>query len=225
MSWLTDGHNLHASMGFGPLLLVAFWAGWKDLRAWMRRQGDALAPTRVLLAALLSGAAGVGHGLVVAPHFAQAPLVGLFFAATTVAQLLWAYLAVTRPQMRGLMTVAAGANVVLVALWGLSRTIGLPLVGLAGARQAVGPLDLTVVLIELVLIGCVAQGSTSPARARRSASTAAAQHTATASSAATEITPHISVQLPTSSARSGKATRRVAQYVATASTHQPPSRP
>lgn len=225
MSWLTDGHNLHAGLAIGPALLIAFFACWKDLQAWMHRQGDALAPTPVLLAALLSGAAGVGHGLAVVPHFAQAPLVGLFFAATTAAQLGWSYLALTRPQMRGLLPVAASANLGLVALWAISRTVGVPLAGPGGGRQAVGALDLVVVLAEVGLVGFVLQGFTSLARARRSASSAAAQHAATTSSAVTEITPQISIQFPTSSARSGNATSRVAQYVATASTHQPPSRP
>jgi hypothetical protein len=146
-------HALHLGTLLGPVLLLAFWAGWSDLRAWLRRHDDL--PTALIVAAALSIGAAAIHGLVTAPHVAQDPLYGAFFATCTLAQLAWAVLAVSRPT-RLLLTVGSVGNAAVVALWAVTRTAGIPLGVAAGTREAVGTLDVACGLLELGIVACCA---------------------------------------------------------------------
>jgi hypothetical protein len=98
-----------------------------------------------------TAAAGV-HAAVGPAHFREETVVGLFFALAAAAQLLWSVAVVVRP--KGLLIrFGVLGNVGLVALWAVSRTIGLP--GLP--PEGVGPWDLTCVVWELVAaIACLA---------------------------------------------------------------------
>lgn len=98
-------------------------------------------------AALASLAAAWTHALVTAPHLAQSPVVGAFFAATALAQTAWAALVLTRPSSRLLLLGAAG-NAAVVALWLASRTTGLPLLGV----EPVGAADLLATAYELAVV-------------------------------------------------------------------------
>jgi hypothetical protein len=146
-------HAAHLGTLAGPVLLLTFWATWSELRAWMRRKGDALVPTAVLLAAALSVGAAAIHAMVTPSHLQEDLLYGGFFAALTVAQLGWAGLVVLRPQP---WVLAAGAigNIGVVALWGITRTVGIPLGIAAGQREAVGILDVSCGLLELGIAAC-----------------------------------------------------------------------
>lgn len=148
-------HGLHLGTLLGPALLLAFWAGWADLRAWMHRQG-ALTPSTVLLAALLSAGAGAAHLLVCPAHFSEDPLYGVFFAAAAAGQFLWAAVVVNRPGT-AVLVAGIGANTAVVALWALTRTAGIPLGASAGRREPVGTLDVTTALLELAVIACCAR--------------------------------------------------------------------
>jgi hypothetical protein len=146
-------HAAHLGTLVGPVLLLTFWATWSELRAWMRRTGDAAVPTAALLAATLSVGAAAIHAIVTPPHLQEDLLYGGFFAVLTVAQLGWAALVVLRPQP-WLLAVGAIGNVGVVALWGITRTVGIPLGIAAGQREAIGVLDVTCGLLELGVAAC-----------------------------------------------------------------------
>jgi hypothetical protein len=78
-------------------------------------------------AAGLSFAVALVHGSVMATHFREYWLFGLFFAIVTPLQLAWAELVRRRPEDRLLLAVGAAGNLAVVMTWTLSRTVGLPL--------------------------------------------------------------------------------------------------
>ena len=107
--------------------------------------------------ALVASAAAAGVHAAMAPaHLREQAVVGLFFAAAALAQLTWTALALgTRPG-RGLLLTGVVGNTACIALWALSRTVGLPL-GLLPAPEAVGAWDLAALVWELVVVGaCLA---------------------------------------------------------------------
>jgi hypothetical protein len=146
-----SGHQQHVGLLLGPMLLLAFWAGWADLRAWIHRQGDDLAPAGVLVAAAASLGAGLIHALVTPAHFSEDPIYGVFFAATAAVQLAWAVHVVRRPDRR-LLQAGGTANVLLIALWAQTRLLTIPLGVAAGTRESAGVLDVTCVLLELLVV-------------------------------------------------------------------------
>jgi hypothetical protein len=152
---LVSNHAAHLGTLVGPILLVAFWATWSELRAWLRRTDSVQLPTAVIIAAALSVGAAVIHAIVFPPHLSESLLYGAFFAAMAVGQLGWAVLAVVRPRP---WVLAAGVigNLGIVALWALSRTVGVPLGIAAGRREAVGVMDTTCCLLELGIVACCA---------------------------------------------------------------------
>jgi hypothetical protein len=132
-----------------------------------RPQGSLRARTEpALLLGALAWAAGVMHAAASAEHLEEWPLAAAFFAGLMTAQLglgawLWA-----RPRRRALVAAAAG-SLAIVALWAVSRTVGLPFGPEAGHPEAVGVLDAMTVADELALAGCsvaVVRGSIRPLR-------------------------------------------------------------
>jgi len=105
--------------------------------------------------ALVSSAAAAGvHAAVGPPHFRESVLFGLFFALTAVLQLAWAGLLVVR-RSRALLVLGALGNVAVLAVWAVTRTVGLPF-GLLPDPEAVGPWDLACGVWELVVVAsCV----------------------------------------------------------------------
>lgn len=113
---------------------------WSDLRA-------------VVVTSSVS--AGVIHAAVFPHHLQERAVVGVFFAVTAVAQIAWAVL-VTRSASNRLLYAGAAGSVLLIGLWALARTVGLP-AGLADGHDGVGPWDLTAKAWELVVLaGCLA---------------------------------------------------------------------
>jgi len=107
------------------------------------------------IAVVSSGAAAGAHAAVGPAHLSEVPLFGLFFIATAGAQLAWAVTVLRRPSHRLLMFGAVG-NAVLVGLWLLTRSQGLPL-GLMPVPEAVGLWDLISTAWEVAVIGsCLA---------------------------------------------------------------------
>jgi hypothetical protein len=106
--------------------------------------------------ALLSGAAALIHFAVLGEHLREYWLFGLFFASAGLLQMLWALLVLSRPN--GLLVwLGALGNLVIVALWLVSRTRGLPLGPEAGSAEPIGfPDVLTTVYETLLVAGCVA---------------------------------------------------------------------
>jgi hypothetical protein len=94
----------------------------------------------VALAALSTGAATI-HFAVVAQHFEEWWLTGVFFVVVAVLQLVWAVVALLRPSAR-LWLVGAIGNALVVVTWIVSRTTGVPVGPEAGEPEPVGFVDL-----------------------------------------------------------------------------------
>lgn len=107
--------------------------------------------TRFLPPLALAAAAGV-HFAVIGDHFSEHPAAGLFFLVLAPAQLVAAVvLALGRTRAAALS--AAAAAMIPLAVWGLSRTVGLPPAG----REPVGFQDGLATTLELAtLLGLLA---------------------------------------------------------------------
>ena len=110
------------------------------------------AAQRILLPlAVVSSAAAAGvHAAVGPAHFRDAALVGLFFAGTALLQLVWAG-AVAVDCSRALLMLGVVGNVAVLALWGVTRTLGLPF-GVLPVPEAIGPWDVACGAWELVVV-------------------------------------------------------------------------
>ena len=97
-----------------------------DLAHAPARQSPADTPAgRYTLAGLSAGAAAI-HLAVIPEHLTEYWPFAVFFAAVAAFQATWALAVLARPQP-GLYRLGAVASAGLIALWALSRTIGLPL--------------------------------------------------------------------------------------------------
>jgi len=145
-------HGEHVVVILVPVLAFALLAVGADLRAWMDRRGMSRPNSGMMLAAAFSAVAALIHGLVAPEHFQEAFIYGAFFAVSTVAQLAWSVLAVTRND-RWLAAVGLVGNAACVLLWAVTRSVGIPLGPEAGEVEAVGALD---VLCAAAEVGVVA---------------------------------------------------------------------
>ncbi|WP_407664622.1 hypothetical protein [Mycolicibacterium anyangense] len=102
-------------------------------------------------AAVASIGAAVIHIGVAPVHWRDWAPSGVFFAAIAVFQLVWGFLAWSRPTA---MVLSAGvaANAALVGLWIVSRTVGLPLGPNAGQPEAVEAAGICVLLLQCYVI-------------------------------------------------------------------------
>jgi hypothetical protein len=107
-------------------------------------------PADIAMAGLLAAAGGL-HLAALPGHLRSSTTVGAFFAVTAVAQLIGAVLVATRPSRRVAGAVVAG-NLVLLGLWALSRTTGLPVGGDIGAREPLAALDGLAAAVELLAV-------------------------------------------------------------------------
>jgi len=102
---------------------------------------------RLWSAAGLLGAAAV-HAFVVPEHLHEWPAAGAFFVVLSVAEVMAAGLVLDRP-VRAAWPVAAAVSVLPLAIWLLSRTVGMPFGPEAGTPEAVGMADVAACLLEL----------------------------------------------------------------------------
>lgn len=109
----------------------------------------------VRAAAGLSFGAALIHGSVMAAHFREWWLYGLFFAIVTPLQLAWTAGVVRRPSRTRLLSVGAVGNLLVVGTWALSRTVGMPFGPDAGEAEAVGLKDVLASLDEVALAALV----------------------------------------------------------------------
>jgi hypothetical protein len=114
--------------------------------------GGGLALSTLVLACLSAGA-GVIH-LVMAPsHMGESAVEGAGFLAAGWLQVGLAVALVRRdPPRRALLWSAAAVNAVLIALWLVSRTAGLPMGAHAGHAARVSFVDATAVAFEVVVV-------------------------------------------------------------------------
>jgi len=101
--------------------------------------------------AALSIGAGVIHAAVVPEHLDEWWFFGAFFIITAVFQLAWAAVVVLRPSAI-VYTNGALVNGAIIAVWVLSRTVGLPIGPEAWMPEPVSTLDVTATLMELLLV-------------------------------------------------------------------------
>jgi hypothetical protein len=103
-------------------------------------------------AALLSLAAAVIHVWVMPEHFAEWWGYGVFFLIAAIAQAIYA-IGVLRAPTPTLLRVGIIGNLAIIALWVVTRTIGIPVFGPhAGEIEAIGAIDVASKLVELLLI-------------------------------------------------------------------------
>jgi hypothetical protein len=105
---------------------------------------------RIALAALSTGAAAI-HLAMVPAHVGEWALEGGGFIAAAWAQLLVAFLAVTRPSKR-LWWFAVASNVVFATTWAVSRTSGFPFGPNKDIAEKLTFVDLTCVVFELAVV-------------------------------------------------------------------------
>ena len=113
----------------------------------------------VFIAAVLVFASSVIHSVVIADHFEEYWLFGSFFAVVTLAQAVWVMLVFQEPLDRRLLVVGAVGNALLIAVWAVSRTVGVPFGPEPWSPETIGAIDLlskadelaAVVLIVVVL--------------------------------------------------------------------------
>ncbi|MEO9322648.1 hypothetical protein ABFT23_04105 [Nocardioides sp. C4-1] len=106
--------------------------------------------------ALVATAAAAGIHAAVAPaHLAESPVTGAFFLAVAAGQLAWALAAAGHPT-RVLLHAGIALQLALVALWAVTRTVGLPF-GLLPEPHPVGGWDLACVAWQLVAVAGCAQ--------------------------------------------------------------------
>jgi len=118
------------------------WAGIDRHTAWT-------------LAALSATAAAV-HAQVGPEHFRESAAFGVFFLCASAGQAAWA-VAVCRKPVRAVLLAGAAANAAVVALWAVSRTMGLPIGPRAWRPEAVSQPDVVATLLELSIVAAVAR--------------------------------------------------------------------
>jgi hypothetical protein len=104
----------------------------------------------LILAAFAWGSAAI-HAVVAVPHFHEYVPYGVAFTVLAAAQAGWGVLVSCRPTVRWLgagMLVSVG----VIAVWAISRTVGLPLGPEAGSPEPVGFADVGATLDELALV-------------------------------------------------------------------------
>jgi hypothetical protein len=115
---------------------------------------------RVLAVTSSVASAGV-HAAVFPHHLEEAVVVGIFFLVVTVAQMAWSYLVCLDATRERLLAGIVG-SLGLVALWSVSRSVGLPWLG----REPVGWWDLASGFWELVVVGTCLVGLRRPLQQR-----------------------------------------------------------
>jgi hypothetical protein len=123
-----------------------------------RREGEArptgLARTLPLQLAMLSTGAAVVHFAVIAQHWDEWWLTGIFFIAVALFQLAWALLVLLRPSLLVYLS-GAVVNALVVVTWIVSRTSGVPVGPEAGEAESVGFPDVLATAYEVLLVALV----------------------------------------------------------------------
>jgi hypothetical protein len=100
--------------------------------------------------AIASAGAAATHAAVGPAHFREAAAFGVFFALAAASQAGWAVLLLLRPTRR-LLVVGAIGNAAVVALWAVTRTIGLPIGPDPWRPEAIGAADALAAQLEIAL--------------------------------------------------------------------------
>ncbi len=108
-------------------------------------------------AAVFSMLAGWIHVFFAPEHFEEWVGYGAFFVGASVCQMLFSLMVVTNsPPRPKLLWAGILGNAALIALWGVTRTVGIPFFGpSAGEVETLGLLDGIAQIAELALITCL----------------------------------------------------------------------
>jgi hypothetical protein len=115
-----------------------------------RSAATPLLAAELLIACGLSWSAGLIHVKAGIDHLHEHVLVSAAFGLLAAAQLVWGIALYRRPT-RGLLAAGAALSLVVVALWGMSRSAGLPLGPDRWSPEPVGALDSVASADEVVL--------------------------------------------------------------------------
>jgi hypothetical protein len=153
-----DQHGAHLSVILVPTLLMVGLALGAEVRTWHRRRRvtnrkAATGLGSIRIAAHFSVVAGLIHLAVGPAHFEEAVVYGGFFVAVAFAQVAWAMAVVARHDA-WIVYLGIVGNALVIGLWLVTRTIGIPLGPEAGQVEAVGALDIVSAVLEVgVIVG------------------------------------------------------------------------
>jgi uncharacterized BrkB/YihY/UPF0761 family membrane protein len=114
------------------------------------RTGLTVPVDRAALAVTSLAAAGI-HFAVMGRHFSEYVVFGIFFAAVAWLQALWA-IGVVMTLSRRLLLAGAIGNAIVVLVWVISRTTGLPLGPEAGTPEPATFVDVLSTILELFVV-------------------------------------------------------------------------
>jgi hypothetical protein len=110
----------------------------------------------------LSAGAAVVHLLITPEHFRQDVLFGAFFLAVATLQLAWSA-AILQDRSTSLYITGGIGNTLILAIWAVSRTAGLPIGPNAGVPEPVAAIDALATAYEVIIVAAclyfVARGS------------------------------------------------------------------
>ena len=105
---------------------------------------------RIAAACFVMGPAAI-HFAVAPEHLRSVPAYGIFFLALGVAQAAIAVLILLRPSSP-LLLGGAALSLLVIAIWLLSRTVGLPIAPIPWRPEAIGLPDLLSTLMEWIAV-------------------------------------------------------------------------
>jgi hypothetical protein len=154
--WRGEDHRTKTPVSYGPpprgtpKLSPLVYGG--ATQAWAGQPfDDATRKLFLNCLALLSGAAGLIHLAAAVPHYEESALHGAFFVGTGLAQLAGAGLLMAWPR-KPVLVATACVNALIVALWLMSRTAGLPAEPHPWTPEPVGIADSVASLLEVGLV-------------------------------------------------------------------------
>jgi len=124
------------------------------MQAKMAVMGPTVRATKGLVysAVALSLVAALIHLWVTPEHFGEWWGYGTFMLAAFVAQAIYAVFLLGWPRWPLLLVAGASGNLAIIGMWVVSRTVGTPLVPMAGEIEGMGTLDLICTASEVALV-------------------------------------------------------------------------
>jgi hypothetical membrane protein len=128
-----------------PAIALTIYAGLKlSERRSLRLRGE------MLPLAVASAGAGLVHLGVCPEHFREATVFGVFFLVVAIVQVVWAGVVAVRPS-KALLAAGAVASAGLVAIWAMSRAVGVPIGPDRWQPEAIGRADVVATALELMV--------------------------------------------------------------------------
>lgn len=146
------GHPVwHFALVAGAGVLTYF--GIKSSEWWRQRARRQTMPSAwVLTLSVFGMTSSAIHAAVCPEHFREWVVYGIFFMCASAAQAAWSVLVMLRPS-RGLLITGAVGNVVVVALFLISRTVGIPFGPAAFQPEELNWLGIVATGSEVLLAG------------------------------------------------------------------------